>query len=140
MSDDQSQPATPDASPASVSADGVSQSAPAAATTTAIDGVVQSAPATPPAPVPPPVQAPIQSTITATAPNPAPAADAPKVDSSSTDNHKGAIQLHLVNAINEAKERRSLYRETALIIKEDRFIQHLEGMLATLRQLSLRVF
>jgi hypothetical protein len=86
------------------------------------------------------VQAPIQSTITATAPNPAPAPDAPKVDATSTDNHKGALQLHLSNAIKEAQERRGAYRETALIIKEDRFIAHLEGMLATLRQLSLRVF
>jgi len=139
MSDDQAQPAsTPDASPAVPAQEQAPASSAPAANVPA-----QAQPADlakPPAPVPPPAQAPIQSTITATAPNPAPAADAPKVDATSTDNHKGALQLHLTNAIKEAQERRGAYRETALIIKEDRFIAHLEGMLATLRQLSLRVF
>ena len=55
----------------------------------------------------------------------------------STDDQKGALQLYLRGELEIAQTRRTTHKTNATIMKEDRFIQALEFLLTTVRQLNL---
>jgi hypothetical protein len=135
-------PATPDASTQQTATPALdpaqAQTAPAAAQPAVAPAQAQR----PPPPVPQPVQQPIVSPIAAPVP-PQPSAaseskeEAPYVPAT-TEDHKGGLLVHLQNELKLCRIRRENLRTTELLIKEDGFIRHLEGIIGILRQYSFR--
>jgi hypothetical protein len=98
------------------------------------------APQGPPPPVPAPVQQPIVSPIAAPVPPTASATvtpDAPYFPPTVED-HKGGLLTKLQDELKLCRIRRENLRTTELLIKEDGFIRHLEGIIGILRQYSFR--